>query len=140
MGKKLDEEIEHLKQTTHPIRAPARSRIPKYTDLNDSKARRNVRVQEALDGLERVRLRNADLFDDPENIISGLKHFRYRGHEVIVFHTLDPQELMLDFKQHTRFRDMETGEEIITQPWHIQKDYQNNMKSYCDYFKSNFSK
>ncbi len=80
----------------------------------------------------------SDLFDDPENIISGLKHFRYRGHEVIVFHTLDPQELMLDFKQHTRFRDMETGEEIITQPWHIQKDYQNNMKSYCDYFKSNF--
>ena len=66
MGKKLDEEIEHLKQTTHPIRAPARSRIPKYTDLNDSKARRNVRVQEALDGLERVRLRNADLFDDPD--------------------------------------------------------------------------
>ena len=66
MGKKLDEEIEHLKQTTHPIRAPARSRIPKYTDLNDSKARRNVRVQEALDGLERVKLRNADLFDDPD--------------------------------------------------------------------------
>ena len=80
----------------------------------------------------------SDLFDDPENIISGLKHFRYRGHEVIVFHTLDPQELMLDFKQHTRFRDMETGEEIITQPWHIQKDYQKNMKSYCDYFKSSF--
>ena len=25
-----------------------------------------MRVQEALDGLERVRLRNADLFDDPD--------------------------------------------------------------------------
>ncbi len=80
----------------------------------------------------------SDLFDDPEKIISGLKHFRHKGHEVIVFHTLDPQEIELDFSQHTRFRDMETGEEIITQPWHIRQDYQKSMKAYCDYFKSIF--
>lgn len=67
MGKKLDEEIEHLKETTRPIRAPARSRIPKHTNLNDSKVRRNVRVQEALDGLERIRMRNSDLLDDPDD-------------------------------------------------------------------------
>lgn len=80
----------------------------------------------------------SDLFDDPEKIISGLRHFRYRGHEAIVFHILDPQELELDFTQHTRFRDMESGEEIITQPWHIQKDYQKSMQSFCEYFKSRF--
>ena len=80
----------------------------------------------------------SDLFDDPEKIISGLRHFRYRGHEVIVFHTLDPQELELDFTQHTRFRDIESGEEIITQPWHIQKDYQKSMQTFCEHFKSRF--
>ena len=26
----------------------------------------------------------SDLFDNPEEIISGLKHFRYKGHEVLV--------------------------------------------------------
>ena len=78
----------------------------------------------------------SDLFDDPDEILSGLQHFRYKGHEVIVFHVLDPQELSLDFTQRTRFRDMESGEEIITDPWHIQSDYQKSMEQFCNYFKS----
>jgi len=77
----------------------------------------------------------SDLFDSPEEILSGLKHFRYKGHEIIVFHILDPQELRLDFSQRTRFRDMESGEEIITEPWHIQADYQHNMEAFCNYYK-----
>ena len=28
---------------------------------------------------------------------------------------------------------METGEEIITEPWHIQDDYRNNIKDFCNY-------
>ena len=31
----------------------------------------------------------SDLFDIQNDVISGLKHFRYKGHEVIVFHILD---------------------------------------------------
>ena len=58
----------------------------------------------------------SDLFDDPEDILAGLQHFRYKGHEVVVFHILDPQELKLNFSQRTRFRGMESGEEIITDP------------------------
>ena len=78
----------------------------------------------------------SDLFDDPDEILSGLQHFRYKGHEVVVFHVLDPQELTLDFTQRTRFRDMESGEEIITDPWHIQSDYQKSIAQFCDYMKS----
>ena len=78
----------------------------------------------------------SDLFDDPDEILSGLQHFRYKGHEVVVFHVLDPQELTLDFTQRTRFRDMESGEEIITDPWHIQSDYQKSMVQFFDYMKS----
>ena len=77
----------------------------------------------------------SDLFDSPEEVLSGLNHFRYKGHEVVVFHILDPQELKLDFPQRTRFRDMESGEEMITEPWHIQMDYQNKMKKFCNYYK-----
>jgi hypothetical protein len=78
----------------------------------------------------------SDLFDDPEDILSGLQHFRYKGHEVVVFHILDPQELKLNFSQRTRFRSMESGEEIITDPWHIQSDYQKSMEHFCQYFQS----
>ena len=77
----------------------------------------------------------SDLFDKPEEVLSGLKHFRYKGHEVIVFHILDPIELSLDFSERTKFRDMETGEEIITEPWHIQQDYQKSMFEFCNYYK-----
>ena len=78
----------------------------------------------------------SDLFDNPQDVISGLKHFRYKGHEVLVIHVLDPQELTLKFNERTRFKDMETGEEIITEPWHIQKDYQESISTFCDYYKS----
>jgi len=78
----------------------------------------------------------SDLFDDPEAVISGLKHFRYKGHEVLVIHVLDPQELELKFNERTRFRDMETGEEIITEPWHIQKDYQESIAKFSNYYKT----
>ena len=77
----------------------------------------------------------SDLFDTQEEVLSGLQHFRYKGHEVIVFHIMDPQEMKLDFSQRTRFRDMESGEEIITDPWHIQKEYQRDMEKFCNNYK-----
>tara|TARA_Y100001968_G_scaffold320417_1_gene353322 strand:+ start:4083 stop:4973 length:891 start_codon:yes stop_codon:yes gene_type:complete len=80
----------------------------------------------------------SDLFDNPDDIISGLKHFRYKGHEVVVFHILDNKELNLDFDQNTRFKDIETGEEIITQPWHIKNDYQKSINDFCKNFKNQF--
>ena len=78
----------------------------------------------------------SDLFDKKEDVISSLKHFRYKGHEVIVFHILDEQELNLDFDKPTKFQDMETNKEIITEPWHIKKDYQNKIHSFCNFFKN----
>ena len=78
----------------------------------------------------------SDLLDEPNDILSGLQHFRYKGHEVVVFHILDPKELSLNFSQRTCFRDLESGEEITTDPWHIQSDYQKKMDNFCNHFKS----
>ena len=79
----------------------------------------------------------SDLFDDPDEIISGLKHFRYKGHEIIVFHILDPQELNLNFSKRTRFIDMESKEHITTEPWHFKTDYKKSVQSFCNYYKTN---
>ena len=49
-------------------------------------------------------------------MLDGLKHFRYRGTDVIVFHVLDPYELKFPFEQAARFRDMETREEVMAVP------------------------
>ena len=64
----------------------------------------------------------SDLLDEPERVLAGLKHFRHRGHEVLVFHVLDPLERDLDLRREVRLEDLETGEKLRTQPWFIRKE------------------
>ena len=65
----------------------------------------------------------SDLLDDPEAVIRGLKHFQYRGSDVLVFHVLDPDELEFPFDQATRFEDLETGEEVMAVPGAVRAHY-----------------
>jgi|TARA_B100001996_G_scaffold349649_1_gene308516 uncharacterized protein (DUF58 family) len=74
----------------------------------------------------------SDLFDEPENIIKGLKHFRHNKQEIIVFHIMDRQELDFNFTNRTKFKDMETDEQITTEPWKIRKIYQESIQLYQD--------
>ena len=74
----------------------------------------------------------SDLFDDFDAIIGGLKHFRYNKQEVIVFHILDRQELNFNFNTRTRFKDMETGELVTTEPWQIRNSYKDLMLKFQD--------
>lgn len=77
----------------------------------------------------------SDLFDDPDEVMTALKHFRYNQHEVILFHILDPRERYFDFGRDAMFRDMETNEQIMTQPWQIQRSYQEAMRAFIDRYK-----
>lgn len=65
----------------------------------------------------------SDLATDPAELVRGLKHFRHNGHEVLVLHILDPDELEFGYDGEVRFTDMETGVTITTLPQHIRKDY-----------------
>jgi uncharacterized protein (DUF58 family) len=77
----------------------------------------------------------SDLLDDPSKIISGLKHFRHNGHELIVFQILDPRERDLQFSGEALFRDMETGEEISTVPDQIRSGFKKEMTVFMDELK-----
>lgn len=74
----------------------------------------------------------SDLLDDPDSIISGLRHFRHDGHEVLVLHTLDPREIDFAFSGDVRFKDLETDEEMPTQPWHLRKEYRKLMEEFVE--------
>ena len=78
----------------------------------------------------------SDLFDEPDNIINGLKHFRHSKQEVILFHILDRNELEFDFNSRTKFVDMESGEELTTDPWHVKNDYKNLIENLQGYYKN----
>jgi uncharacterized protein (DUF58 family) len=73
----------------------------------------------------------SDLLDEPEKIISGLRHFRYNKHEVIIFHILDPRERDFAFGSEAVFKDMETGEELTTLPYQIQKHYSQQVEAFA---------
>ena len=79
----------------------------------------------------------SDLLDEPKNILKGLKHFRHKKQEVILFHILDRNELEFEFENRTKFVDMESGEEITTDPWHIKNDYKNLILDLQKYYKRN---
>jgi len=77
----------------------------------------------------------SDLFDDSDAILTALKHFRHKKHEIIVFHILDPMETQFSFNNDTVFIDMETQEKIQTYPKHIKKDYQEQINKFLENYK-----
>ncbi len=111
------------------------------SELDKLKASQTTNVSSALHEMaERIKRRGliiliSDLFDYPEKIMSGLKHFRHRKHEVIVFHILDPRERDFSFPQEAIFKDIETSEEILTSPWQIQKDYQARLQEWIEKYR-----
>lgn len=74
----------------------------------------------------------SDLFSDTEDVLRGLQRLRFEGHNVIVFHTLDPYELKFPFKGTWQFDGLEGEDELITQPERIREDYLANLESYLD--------
>lgn len=77
----------------------------------------------------------SDLFDEPDKIVSGLKHFRHKKHEVLLFHILDPFEVSFAFNKEAVFLDIETGEEINTLPWHIRREYRKQVKDMLYFYQ-----
>lgn len=77
----------------------------------------------------------SDLYDDPEAVLRGLKHFRHQKHEVIVFHLCDPAELKFPFEQLSDFRDLETGEKLLVHPLAYREAYLAELKGFLDLYR-----
>ena len=77
----------------------------------------------------------SDLFDDPSKVIAALKHFRHNHHDVLVMQILDPLERSFAFGDAAVFKDLETTEEMMTQPYHIQQAYQREMHTFLERYK-----
>ena len=112
-----------------------------YNSLSKCKAGENTDIQLILDSMaDRIKKSGlviliSDLLDDPKKVMKGLNHFRHNKQEVIVFHLIDKQELNFEFNERTNFTDMETGETITTDPWHIQYSYQDKIKLFINKYK-----
>jgi len=77
----------------------------------------------------------SDLLDDPDAVIRGLKHFQYRGSDVLVFHVLDPDEIEFPFDRATRFEDLETGDEVVAVPGAVRDHYLKRIGGLIDRYR-----
>ena len=77
----------------------------------------------------------SDFFDDIDSVITALKGFRHKQNEVLALQILDPLERSFDFGTDATFLDMETGEEMVTQPFQIRKAYSQAMTDFTEELK-----
>lgn len=80
----------------------------------------------------------SDLFDDPKSVVNALKHFRYKMNEVVVFQVLDPVEMNFIEGNPVTLVDLETREELFSQPFAMQKAYKEAMQEFIENYKKEF--
>jgi uncharacterized protein (DUF58 family) len=117
----------HLKELFHLMDAsPARRKSDMGAVFHDMAERFKKRGVVAI---------FSDFFDDVPRIVAGLKHFRHRRHEVIVFHILDPAEVDFPFRQTTLFKGLEGLPDVLTEPHALRRAYQQELSAYLDALK-----
>ena len=69
----------------------------------------------------------SDLLCDLDAFYSALGRMQFQGHEIIVFHVLDKDEIELPFNDSVLFKDIEGSEELFAEPWAFRKAYKAAM-------------
>ncbi|MEX0775961.1 MAG: DUF58 domain-containing protein [Phycisphaeraceae bacterium] len=74
----------------------------------------------------------SDLLDDEAGFLRGLDHLRFRGHNVVVFHLMDPHELNFPFTGTWKFNGLEGETQFTTQPDRIRDLYMEDLRAFLD--------
>ncbi len=73
----------------------------------------------------------SDLFDDPEEILNALHHFRYRKHEVLLLHVMAEEEINFPFDQWSTFKDLEvSGRRVQLDPRAVRAEYLDQVRRF----------
>ncbi len=80
----------------------------------------------------------SDFYEEPDTVTQAVVPLRARGHDVIVFHVLDPAELTFPFQDPAGFEDLETGEQIPVVPAKLREDYRRLVRVHLDELERRF--
>ncbi len=72
----------------------------------------------------------SDLYEDPDLVLRAVSRLRARGHDVIVFHLLDPAEVSFPFEDAASFEDLDTGERMPIVPETLREEYRGQMAAH----------
>jgi uncharacterized protein (DUF58 family) len=117
-----------LKRFFKPSNSPGQWKIVTH-ELNLTPRLKKTNTGKVLDQLaEKLNHRSlivilSDFFDNIESIKQGLRHLRYKKHEMIVFQTLDPLEIDFPFEDVTMFKGLEELGDLLTEPRALREGY-----------------
>ncbi len=81
----------------------------------------------------------SDLYDDPQAVLEAVAPLRFRGHDMIVFHVLDPAEIEFTYDQASAFEDLESGEQIPVVPEALGEQYRSLIREHSEALRSKFA-
>jgi len=119
-----EDELAHVPLSGHPGQLRRVAQAMAQVDLQAESGDPPVLARLA-EGLRRrgVVLLISDLLFPAETLLSGLRHLRHRGHEALVLHLVDPDELDLPFEGPTRFVGLEGAGELLADPRGLRRAY-----------------
>jgi uncharacterized protein (DUF58 family) len=77
----------------------------------------------------------SDFFDDVAGIQQGLRHLRYKKHELMVLQILDPREIEFPFEDVTLFKGLEEMGELLTEPRALRDGYLEQLNGFTEQLK-----
>jgi uncharacterized protein (DUF58 family) len=73
----------------------------------------------------------SDLYEGVDAVIDAVKPLRYRGHDVMVFHVLDPAELDFPYASPSSFQDLESGAMMPVVPEELAEEYRKLIRAHA---------
>lgn len=74
----------------------------------------------------------SDFLEPVERLLPALHHLAFRRHDIILFHVLDHAEVELPFDDLSTFRDLESGERLVTDPATVRRRYLDALSEHVE--------
>ncbi|MQA91985.1 MAG: DUF58 domain-containing protein [Gemmatimonas sp.] len=105
--------------------------------IQPGKGREGSLAEPLLRAADRLRRKGmvaliTDLYEPPESVIDAVKPLRGRGHDLMVFHILDPDEVDFPFENTSDFEDLETGSVLPVDPPVLRERYRQTMGKHLE--------
>ena len=81
----------------------------------------------------------SDFYDEPANILAGLKVLKAKGNDIMTFHIMDDFELTFPFADMAQFEDMETADKMHIIPEYLRTQYLNVIENHIEALKKGMS-
>lgn len=130
----FDEQV----RTKVPVRSTRQhlDAIVKALDVSSPRDKTDLlaTLREAAEGYPRrgMMILISDLLGDRDGLLKGLRLLRQRGHDVMLFHVMDDDELDFPFSGPTRFEGLEIDEYLNCNPRALREEYLQALQEHLE--------